>query len=129
MGCTGSKYGRDAIDYRHPTPIPVFYPPARPPDSKKRDVYTKERMAKIDEDARTVPAELMKRYRSLLNYLTKNCLDDISKARSIFVWLSTIDLRVPHIKPTKFPDTPSGYVTYMASGQGDLPTFYALLCR
>ena len=76
-----------------------------------------------------VPAAALGEYSTLLKHLTADTRSDLEKIWSIYLWVVNQNFNdSTHGKHTA-GDTPRGYMKWIHDGKGDVPSFFAILCR
>ena len=76
-----------------------------------------------------VPAAALGEYSTLLKHLTADTRSDLEKVWSIYFWVVNQNFNdSTHGKHTA-GDTPRGYMEWIHDEKGDVPSFFAILCR
>lgn len=105
------------------------YPPVKVPIDKKDDIFVASKMWKVDERARQVPEDKATSYQDLIAHLTAQCVTDVEKVRSIFVWMSNQSIESADYSNVTDADTPRGFMKLIRDHRASYSSFFAVLCR
>ncbi|PVD22292.1 hypothetical protein C0Q70_18101 [Pomacea canaliculata] len=110
-------------------PLPS-YPPLRPPEVRKEEIFKEEDYATVDLRARMAPATLNTSFEKLLNYLVHDLTTDLQKVRSIFCWMGAQRVGTRQVMNNDLSPGSPEYLTKKAYMSGRMVgELFATLCR
>ncbi|XP_052100595.1 uncharacterized protein LOC127734646 isoform X1 [Mytilus californianus] len=116
-------------DHKDVVECPPRYPTALAPTARRKDVSYNEKYKEATERVQTVPNSALGDYSILLRHLVDDVRSDLEKVWTLYLWVVSHDFS-DH-SHGKYPagDTPKGYLRWIHDGEGDIASFFAILCR
>lgn len=119
----------EVIQHFASVPTSAEMPPTHPPSSRKHDLYTDVSVFNdIDEHVIKVAETDQGSYTELIRQLTESCIGDLEKARSIYRWITVMDLNVMNFKEIVDEDTPHGLLRGIKLGTETYHVLFMRLC-